>query len=201
MDPWLDLLLRMEKNVMKEMSAYLQKISSGWITLVVLLIFLLFMLLVLPAQAAEAELTAGDAGSPDTSIFYTPAQLYAMAQQYGAEGREAYIHARWTFDLLFPLVYGIFMITSIGWLSAHASSPGSILQLSNLLPVLGVLFDYLENISTSLVMARFPSELPWVALLATIFTLAKWVFIGAGFLVLLVLVLVAAIRWIGSRVS
>jgi uncharacterized membrane protein len=63
----------------------------------------------------------------------------------------------------------------------HALPETSRWRRANLVPLLGALLDYLENISTSLVMARFPAPTPGVDLLATLFTPAKWVLLGLAF--------------------
>jgi hypothetical protein len=170
----------------------LHRISSGWVTLAALVVFALFVAFVLPAQSGEADAEGADVGSPDLSLWYTPAELYRMAEAYGPEGRQAYIRARFTFDVAWPLVYGAFLVTAISWLCARAFKPDSLWQLSNLAPVLGALLDLAENVSTSLVMARYPSRTPVVDALAPVFTLAKWAFVGGSFALLLV-GLVAAI--------
>ena len=48
-----------------------------------------------------------------------------------------------------------------------------------------MLFDLLENISTSLVMYRFPERTPVVDSLASVFTFLKWVFVAGSFLLLI----------------
>jgi hypothetical protein len=154
---------------------------------------------VLPRQSAQAEAETGSAASPDTSLFYSPETLYDLAEAYGPEGREAYIRARFTFDLIWPLVYGLFLTTAISWMYGVAFAPDSQWQRANLVPLLGIGLDYLENLSTSLVMARYPDPTPVIVWLAPVLTLAKWVFVGGSFVVLLVGLLVALFRWIGSR--
>jgi len=79
------------------------------------LIFALEVAFVLPQQAERAESVSQGAGSPDTSFFYSSTDLYNMAETYGAEGRTAYVCARFTFDLIFPLTYLFFLATSISW--------------------------------------------------------------------------------------
>lgn len=170
----------------KHISAWLRQISMGSVTLAALVIFVLFIALVLPRQAASAETEAGEAGSPDSSLFYTPTDLYRMAETYGEEGRAAYVRARFTFDLIWPLVYTLFLATAISWVYGRAFPADSLWQRANLAPLLGALFDYLENLSTSLVMARYPVHTPGVDLLAPAFTLVKWVFVGGSFMLLLV---------------
>ena len=177
---------------MSNLSKILHTRSTGPVTLIALVIFLLFTALVLPQQAADAEANAGGAASPDTSLVYTPAELYAMAEAYGPEGRAAYIRARFTFDLVWPLVYAAFLATAISWLSRRAFPAGSPGLWANLVPVIGALLDYLENIAAALVVGRYPARTPIVDLLAPAFTFLKWIFVGGSFAVLL-LVLVAAL--------
>lgn len=174
------------------LSRKLHRLSTGWVALAAVVVFALFMVFVLPQQALDAAASSGNAGSPDTSLWYTPAELYRMAEVYGAAGRRAYIRARFTFDLVWPLVYGAFLATAISWLNRAAFPAESLGRLANLVPALGVVLDFLENISTSLVMARYPRRTPGVDLLAPVFTLTKWLFVGGSF-VLLVAVAAAAL--------
>ena len=181
--------------MLKRYSAWLRRVSSGWVALVALVVFVLFLALVLPRQAAQAEGAAGGAGSPDTSFWYTPADLYRQAEAYGPEGRQAYIRARWTFDLVWPVVYTAFLVTAISWVYRRTFAPHSRWQWANLAPVLGVSLDYMENMAASLVMARYPAPTPVVAGLAPVFTSLKWVFVGGSFVLLLLGVVVGAWRW------
>jgi hypothetical protein len=183
----------------------LYRVSTGRVVLAALVVFLLFSALVLPRQAtadrrySSTETGAGDVGSPDTSLYYSRDELYRMAEAYGAQGRAAYVRARLTFDVIWPMVYTLFLSTAISWLYARAFEPGSSWRRANLVPVLGALFDYLENLSTSLVMLRYPDHTPVVDALAPIFTLIKWIFVGGSFALLLTGLAVGAWRWIRSR--
>jgi hypothetical protein len=161
----------------KRISDWLHQVSNGWVALSALAIFVLFSALVLPAQAARAETDTGSAESPDTSFYYSADDLYSMAQVYGEQGRRAYVRTRFTFDVIWPLVYTIFLSTA------------------NLAPVLGALFDYLENLSTSLVMLRYPDRTPGVDILAPVFTSVKWIFVNGSFVLLLAGVVVGVWRW------
>ena len=179
---------------MKKLSAWLYVISKGWVALFAAAIFFLFMFTVLPNQAAKAESYAGDAGSPDTSFFYQPETLFEIAEAYGPEGREAYVRARFTFDLVFPLVYGGFLVFTIGWFLGKSFEEGSLWRLFNLTPVLGVIFDLLENITASLVIGMYPERLTAVAWLAAVFTLVKWIFVYGSFVVLLAAIVVWLVK-------
>jgi hypothetical protein len=171
---------------MKALSNWLSRVSSGRIALISLAVFLAFTVLVLPSQARDASAISGEAGTPDLSFFYAPTDLYEMAEAYGESGRAEYIRARFTFDLVWPLIYTLFLVTAISWILQKASPPDSWARGLNLLPLFGASFDYLENVTTSLVMWRYPQQTPLVDWLASIFTPLKWIIIFASFILLVV---------------
>ena len=179
-----------------KLSSGICRFSTGWVALLGLVVFVVFTIAVLPAQSSQAERSTGGANVPDLSFYYSAGQLYEMAESYGEEGRDAYIRARFTFDLVWPLVYGFFLVTSLSWLSKRVFPEGSRWGIVNLLPLAGVSFDYLENISTSLVMLRYPLETWLAANLAGLFTLLKWLSIGVSFIFLVLLCVGAVWQWL-----
>lgn len=185
----------------KRLSDWIHSVSNGWVALSTMLIFLLFTLLVLPEQAARAEASTGGAGSPDMSFYYTAHDLYELAEVYGEGGRRAYVRARFTFDLVWPLVYTIFLSAGISWVNRRAFGLESLWQRANLVPVLAALFDYLENVSTSLVMIRYPSSTALVDVLATVFTMVKWILVTGSFAILLAGTVTGLWRWVRARNS
>ena len=183
--------------MLHQLSSILIRTSTGKVALLSVLVFLAFGALVLPREAVRAERVSGGAGSPDTTLLYSRDELYTLAEEYGPVGRSAYVRARYTFDIAFPLVYGFFLATTISWFLAKVTGAGSRLRMINLIPVLGVLFDFLENLSTSIVMLRYPQETDPVAALAPIISLVKWIFVYGSFVVLGVLVLI----WVIKRIK
>ena len=171
-------------RVLDRISKSLYRISTPPLALICLVIFLVFSATQLPAQSARAAAYSGSSGTPDTSLFYSTTALYRMAAAYGAEGRQAYIEARFTFDLAFPLVYGAFLAIALSYLLNHALDGDSPWRRLNLLPLAAMLFDYLENICAARVMAAYPNPQPVAATLAVLFTPLKWLFIASGFLLL-----------------
>jgi hypothetical protein len=185
--------------MLKKISDWIDRVSKGWVALSALVIFVLFTALVLPGQSTRAQVETRSAGSPDMSFFYSADELYQMAEAYGQAGREAYIQARFTFDLVWPLVYTAFLATAISWLFQKAFAPESLWQRLNLVPVLAALCDYLENIFTSLVMMQFPNRMPLVAMLASVFTMGKWILIGVSFVLLIMGVVIGVWRWLKNN--
>ncbi len=180
----------------KRLSERLHQMSKGWVVIVGLAIFMLFTALVLPAQAAQAEVNSAGAGTPDLSFYYSPKELYRMAEAYGESGRQEYINARFTFDLFWPIVYTLFLGTSISWLTMRGFSPDSLWQRANLIPIWAMAFDCLENFSTSLVMFRYPARTPLIDLAAPVFTSIKWVLVGGSFGLLLIGIGAGIITWL-----
>lgn len=168
--------------MLKKVSTWFLKISSTWLMIGSLLLMVVFMIAVLPAQAVDSANKIGSERSPDTSFFYTPEDLYQMAEEYGPTGRQAYIRARWTFDLVFPLVYTSFLTLGISWFIQRISGWKEIYRHINLLPVLGGIFDLLENSATTLAMALYPKKVQVLLLSASIFTPIKWVLVSASFI-------------------
>lgn len=181
------------------LSARIHQVSTGRVALAALAGFLLFTALILPGQAARAKAVAGGAGSPDLSFYYTPTDLYRMAEAYGEAGRAAYVHARFTFDVVWPLVYTVFLSTGISWVFRKGAGPDSHWQRANLLPLAGAGADFLENVSASAVMVRYPRTTPVVDVLTPIFTMAKWVLVNGSFVLLVAGVVAATWQWRQGR--
>ncbi len=173
------------RMIMIRLSNLFYRLSTGRVALAAFLGFIIFSATVLPLQARKAEVYSHGAGSPDTSWIYSAEELYQMAEAYGADGRADYVYARFTFDLIFPVVYLFFLGTSLSWSLAKIFADSNRLRLLNLFPVFGWAFDMLENISAALVFQRFPDPTLILADLAGMFTFIKWVFVYGSFLIVI----------------
>jgi hypothetical protein len=138
----------------------------------------------MPEQANKMKLAVGDSPSPDLSLWYSSAELYQMAEAYGETGRATYVKTRYSFDLLWPLVYTAFLLTSLSWLFSGLFKKEEVYQRVNLLPLAALILDYLENLATSVVMLRYPSKTVFIDQIAPLFTLLKWLTLSASFLAL-----------------
>jgi hypothetical protein len=183
---------------MRRLSDRLGKVSTGWVALAATVAFVLFVAFVLPAQAPIEAEDGGDVGSPDLSLWYSADELYDIAESYGPEGRERYVRARVTFDVAWPLVYTVFLTTTISWAGSRIG--GRFWPRVNLVPVAAGAFDLLENATTVLVMVRYPARTPLVEWLAPVFTFTKWALLSASFALLLAALLVVAWHRIGRAV-
>lgn len=161
----------------------IRRISTGKTVLISHLIFVLFTAIVLPWQARVAEERTGGGDSPDTSFFYSSEDLYRIAEEYGEAGRQAYIQARWTFDVIWPLVYLFFLATGTSWFITQFPSQKKYWSYTPIIPVAAAFFDFLENTAASIVMAFYPQTIEIAAGLAPFFSAGKWILIGLAFFV------------------
>lgn len=169
---------------MKGLSEWLIRKSKPIVAFTALVIFAVFIILVLPAQPKIGVTEDFDPGYPDMSFWYTPDHLYDIAEAYGIEGRAAYVRMRYRFDIIWPLVYVGFLVTSLSWMSGKISA-GSKLSRINLLPIFAGIFDLLENLFASIVLIRYPRITPVIDVVTPIMTMLKWSLIGLSFLCLI----------------
>jgi len=170
-----------KKSFLIRFSNYIYHASNRYVLIIAGMIFFLFSILVLPEQAAEV-----DVRSPDLSLFYSSGDLYDIADALGESGRIKYIHTRFSFDVIFPLIYSFFLTTALSEIFKHLLTLNNPLRVINLLPILGMGFDILENISASLVMYLYPYRIDFVATMTSFFTLLKWISLSLSFVFILV---------------
>ncbi|WP_366291655.1 hypothetical protein [Paenibacillus sp. AN1007] len=135
-------------------SGIYRKVNWIWVVAAAAL-FACFIAFILPWQAEKSKEAAGSGESPDSSFAYSADDLYRMAENYGEDGRSAYIQARFTFDMIWPLVYLFLLVVLISVLY-RVLPAASRWRWLNLLPFLGWGLDILENLGASLVMSRYP---------------------------------------------
>ena len=187
-------------KVVERVAERLARGVRGWMAVGSVVVFGLFTALVLPAQAEAGAFYTVHYAAPDTSVWYSPDELYAAAQAWGEDGRAAYVHARVTFDVIWPLVYGTFLVTTLAWVWARGTVSGSRWRGVSLVPLVAVALDYAENICTATVMARYPARTPVLAELAPFFTAGKWLSVSVSFMLLALGVIIAlTARWRARR--
>ena len=161
--------------------------------LTVSIIFILFLAFILPQVDNYSSRIMGEGKSPDTSLIYSADNLYDMAQGYGESGREAYIKLRWTFDVIWPIVYSLFLVLWLIKLSAYINTNNFLKHLF-ILPLVGMGFDFLENIGATIIMIRYPLKSGIIANITPIMTFLKWVTLSASILIFLALIVLSIAR-------
>lgn len=138
------------------------------------ILFVVFMIIVLPFINWLNNNYIGVTSSPDTMIFYSANRFYLLMEEYGVKGRNLYIFLRWTFDLVYPIVYGWFFVSLLVYLMKKLKH---IYYWMLYLVILAVLMDYLENIFSTINVAIFPKKIPLLVYIMQGTSLLKWLFI------------------------
>jgi hypothetical protein len=165
-----------------------QKVFNIYVVIASLIAFLLFIFLVLPFEMSKS-IELGLLEMPDTKFYYTSTKLYMIAESYLESGRSYYIQRRFSFDIIWPIVYGAFIFITSSYLVIKTKSNKKLVYNSLYLILYGVMFDFLENIFVSIVMAIYPVKTYGIDILAGVMTMFKWIFIYGSFIFLIIILL------------
>lgn len=167
------------------MKRYINKKTIGPIALISTIIFICFVIFILPSEAQKST-DLGLLVSPDTLFYYSATRLYEIAQSYGMIGRQFYVRQRFTFDLIWPLIYTAFLFFTTLYFTFKLNRI-SFAKFFLSFSILAFIFDLLENITLSIVMTRFPKQTFLLDHLAGFMTSAKWITLSLAFLMLFIL--------------
>lgn len=101
---------------------------------------------------------------PDVRFTSSAADVLGFLTECGAAGRDAYRFLQ-VADLLYPTVFGMFMATSIALAMSRLAPRRPALLCLALLPLIGSVFDYLENLCAWLALEGYPNPIPTNSLL------------------------------------
>ncbi|MDP4094392.1 MAG: hypothetical protein Q8920_13635 [Bacillota bacterium] len=168
---------------------------------VLLILFILVVLLVIipdfikvPVGPLKFEEYSHGIKMIDMTTNYSPSTVYNMVENYGAKARNYYIYVMEPFDVLVPAIMGLFLAGTITLLFKKANKHKLVLLLQ-VIPLLGWVFDYLENIGVITILVNYPHKLITVVKAANLFTTAKGIFDTAG----ICIVCIGLILWVYDK--
>jgi hypothetical protein len=144
---------------------------NGIYVLVAFILMILFFVLVFPFTNQLFEENANTRLIPDMLIFYSPTNLEELALIYGESGRDYYILTKYTLDIVWPLCYTLSLAVILMYLFKSAKK----FYFSLFLPIAVFAFDMLENITLSIVFSKYPTMIPALGYMASVFSTLKWV--------------------------
>lgn len=161
-------------------------------------LFAFFLVLILPSSSQKASAVLGEAKLPDTSLFYSGQEIYQTADTIGEEGRTFYVRQRITYDFIWPLVYAWFLYASLH-LIYRRSSHEILINSIHWLPILGLVFDYVENAFAIMLMLFYPTHLTFVEKWLPIISLIKWSAIATAFILIVTGIVIWVVRTARGR--
>lgn len=154
----------------------LARMANGKVLILLLLANLVFVLFVFPYRNKALEILSGrKEATLDSNLSYGATEAYDLFRDLTHEGRQIYARSEITADLIFPIVYALFLSLLIIYIFQKCSlnKPQQFLAM---LPFLMLLFDYGENILIALMLFDYPQPHPAVAEVASVFTKLKCTF-------------------------
>lgn len=183
----------------RKISNALYRHANGRGLLLFLALMLLFATVIVPTAQNKLLGYSNGVDLVDLLFAYTPETVYRMIEAYGEEGRPYYRDFAMSFDLAYPVVYSVFLSLLIGWLLKRAAPAEGNWRLLNLLPFGGMVFDWLENVSVITMLTLFPAIHPTLARFGSAFTSIKWGFSATALLLIVVLSVLAARRFLAGQ--
>jgi len=132
-------------------------------------------------------------GEPlDLKLGYSYAEVMAVMEQYGPDGRNLYAWASPTLDTLFPIVYATFFAGII-----YRFRPIEKLWILAYIPVVAGVWDLCENAQITAMLLQYPNITESQVSLSSTFTIVKSSILGPTYQLLSVaLILLAGIRFV-----
>jgi len=136
------------------MKKILNKIARWKFIIPLLLLSTLFNFYLFPKN--EVVYNNESLKSLDIRKSYTKEDVLDLFLKMGDEGRNTYHFATGVIDMIYPLVYGALLILLLVKLLQYIFKKKSWYIYLSLLPILIMIFDYIENINTLLMLSKYP---------------------------------------------
>lgn len=173
--------MKIKSNIFKRLYGFLFSLPG----LILLIIMTVLDFSVLRAKSdALAQLTGG-LPILDTRLWYTPADLQAFLSAAGSLGRSAYQQMHALPDLFFPILYSLSIIVAMRIVARRLGLTYKAMHRLTIFGFLPGVFDLLENASLMRLTALHPTLPSWLAALAPVLTLLKWLLLAVVVLLLL----------------
>jgi hypothetical protein len=115
----------------------------------------------------------------DTILNYSPQEAYRLIGSYGANGRAYYVAQSLSLDFIIPVSFMLLIVLLVNQIYSRTIFKKHISKLM-LIPFIGLVCDYAENICVISMIARYPGKPHFLTSLSNIFTLSKGLFCTLG---------------------
>jgi len=131
---------------------------------------------------------------PDLSFGISTDKVYQELDCMGDNGRTVYQKESLLKDSIYPVSYGLFFAFTLFVLSSLTFRRKWPVIVVSILPLAGMLFDFLENYKLRKLMDQFPVLQQETVSMASIANIGKWSFIYVSIAVILILAVWSFIR-------
>lgn len=142
----------------------------------------------------------GNYTMPDTRFGYSFEEIQVVFDGLGLEGLQAWTMVH-LLDYLFPLVYSFAMVFALGIQLTKLNLTSQNVKRVLLLPILGCIADYIENILVQTQVIAYPNISELVINLASYATIIKWILLALGFVTIMLLSLLVIYQRFSTKSS
>lgn len=160
--------------------------AKGWLVLILLALDVFFAGFIMPLIGGIMQGGQGDIQPLDLMLFATPEKIFTMIERYGEVNRIFYRNVELTVDIIYPIVYLFAFGLLISWLFQRGFTPNSKMMNLNVMPLGAWFFDLLENLNIVTMLSMRPAKPTALAWLLFALTTAKWLFVAACVVLMLV---------------
>ncbi len=170
------------------------KSKSNYITIIILgLLFLFFMAYLFPLYQVEVNDIAGKpVQSLDTRFSYAKNDVLQLFEAVKVEGREKMEFISGVVDMIYPLIYGIFFFLLTTKVTDSFSNKK--LRIIRFLPLIGMLFDYIENFSILNMLNAYPMISEKQVFISSSATSLKWIFLITSISLMIILIVIKILK-------
>ena len=174
--------------------------KSNFITAILAtVIFIGYLLLVMMDKGAGFEVADSNIRSLGTSFGFDKVDVIAFLSIRSDEMVTAYITFNQVWDVLFGVIYGVMYVV---WVSVLFKPICDKVGRLNLVPVLQVIFDWLENYELALLAHQYLSDgmiSASNANLASVFSMLKWACSGLTYTLILIGIILMIMRAVANK--
>ena len=160
--------------MLTKFSTFFHRWATGWNVLIFLALQILFNVVVFPYFQAY-DSTGNALPVLDLMFGFDTETVMHTLESYGDEGRAKMLFIGQVVDSIYPIVYTLLNILAISFLFRKFLAPGSKLHLLNLLPILTMVFDFIENFLIGNLIKFYPSFVSEAVRNASLFNQLKWI--------------------------
>jgi hypothetical protein len=176
----------------------LEQLARWKVILLLLVLYLGFSLFLFPFYQGQIDEIAGEPlKALDLRMQYSFEDAQTLLEKMQPEGRSIAQLISGRVDMVYPIVYGLFLLLLITRLAAKLKfRPKAWLLLT---PVLAMLFDYLENIQVLRMLRQYPDISSELVRFSSLMSSLKWLFVLAAVLLVLILGGIQFILWLRHK--
>lgn len=160
--------------------------TTKWKHIFLLLLLFLGMMALMRYTALQVKSISRGTEIPDLNFGNSADHIYQTMESFGKYGRQYYLTRFFVVDYIYAIFYASFYSYTIAFLLRKIGIKKKRLFYICLLPILGMFFDWLENLLLGLVIMKWPDKGTALCVLSNICTMTKFLLVYCSLILVIV---------------